>query len=357
MECDIVIPVWNLMETTKRCVESIIRHTEYPYRLIIIDNGSNEPTKSYLQSLLGDKRISKITVFRNEKNLGAAPAFNQGMKMAKGNYILLLNNDTIVTSGWLKEMIRAIESDERVGIVNPDSNNLGTNVPKGILMDDFVKKHIHPRKGEYVEIPCAVGFCYLMKRQLIDDIGIWSQEYESGNYEETEHCILARKAGFKMLVAKGAYVYHQVHATFKVLTTDKEEFNRIFESDKKKFENKYGTTKRVFFLVSGNGQNNPESLSSIFYSVASKGVWVNAIMRKELQGYNFKKHGWVKLFFWSNILFIFRALLKTITKKKKYDVLVVPANYFRIFKTFKFMHKAKVLVFGDNQKLDAFLDK
>ena len=75
MKCDIIIPVWNQLEVTKDCVDSIIRNTKYPFRLVIIDNASDKKTTDYLDSLKADKRLGLLLI-RNEKNFGFVKAVN-----------------------------------------------------------------------------------------------------------------------------------------------------------------------------------------------------------------------------------------------------------------------------------------
>lgn len=342
-KCDIVIPVWNLKEVTERCIESIIAHTKYPYRLVIVDNGSDATTREYLAGLKNDSHIDEVLLIRNEENLGAAPAFNQGMKAATSPYVLLLNNDTIVTEEWLSEMIKALNSQDDIGIVNPDSNNLGTEIPKGMAIDEFYEKVTKKHKGEFIEISDAVGFCYLMSRKLLDTIGIWSEEYGFGNYEETEHCIEAKRAGFKILMAKGAYVWHEIHATFKTLNLDKADFDKIFEEDKVKFEAKYGRTKRVLFIVSTNDEHTLAGLSEAMYNAAHSGMWVHAIAHPDTKKYPFKKHGWITYFYYGTLLFKWRILLRMCIKKKKYDeIYVVEKKYVDFYQRWKHFHKADV---------------
>src|SRR3989338_1707235 len=109
MMCDIVIPVWNQPTFTKECIESIVKNTDVDYRLIIIDNASGEETKSYLESLK-EQRGLKLLLIRNENNLGFLKAANQGMRLSDAQYICLINNDTLVTDGWLSEMIEVAQS-------------------------------------------------------------------------------------------------------------------------------------------------------------------------------------------------------------------------------------------------------
>src|ERR1044071_10297781 len=90
----LVIPLYNQVEYTRRCVESLARCTEQPYELILVDNGSTDGTGEFLASV-------KATVIRNAVNLGCAKAWNQGVRAATGDVIGILNNDIVVTPGWL----------------------------------------------------------------------------------------------------------------------------------------------------------------------------------------------------------------------------------------------------------------
>lgn len=106
------------MQLTKECRDSIIRHTSSPYRLIVIDNGSQRQTKEYLEELTRNNNIL-ITLIRNETNLGYIKAVNQGLNASNGDYVCLLNNDTRVEDGWLEELINVAQSNPEIGIVTP----------------------------------------------------------------------------------------------------------------------------------------------------------------------------------------------------------------------------------------------
>ncbi|MBU1863267.1 MAG: glycosyltransferase family 2 protein [Candidatus Omnitrophica bacterium] len=349
--CDIIIPVWNLKETTERCIESIITHTRYPYRLVMIDNGSDEPTKTYLEQLKNDTRINQYHCIRNEKNLGAAPAYNQGMKASYAPYILLLNNDTVVTERWLSEMISVAELANDIGIVNPDSNNLGTTIPKGASLDEFAQKHMSEYKGRSIEMAEAVGFCYLMKREVLDRIGVWSEEYGFGNYEETEHCILARKEGIRIMLAQGAFVFHEEHATFNTLFKKRSSFEEIFENDKKKFEEKYGKNKRVLYVVTTTDRKVLKKIDTATYTTAAGGTWVHVIVKDATRDYVFeRKHRWITFFTYSPHFFIVRCFLKIYFKKKRYDEIYVDSNaLYAVFKRYALFLRAKIILFEQSE--------
>jgi len=112
----IVIPTHNQLAYTRECLASIRQRTDEPYELIVVDNGSTDGTVEYLHSLAG------VTVISNPENRGFPVAVNQGIRAARGRHLLLLNNDCIVTTGWLGRLLRALGSDPRIGLVGPVSN-------------------------------------------------------------------------------------------------------------------------------------------------------------------------------------------------------------------------------------------
>jgi O-antigen biosynthesis protein len=116
----IIIVTFNQLEYTRQCVESIRLMTDEPYELIFVDNASTDGTVDYLKSLAG------ATVIENAENRGFPAAVNQGIIAATGRSILLLNNDTIVTTGWLRRLLVALDSDPKIGLAGPCSNLVGS---------------------------------------------------------------------------------------------------------------------------------------------------------------------------------------------------------------------------------------
>jgi len=119
----LVILTCNQLAFTKKCIASIYKHTSEPFELIVVDNGSTDGTIPYLEAL-SKKRENKVAIkiIQNEKNLGFAAGNNQGIAASVGDYILLMNNDIVVTPGWLDRLIRCAEKDPSIGIVGPLSN-------------------------------------------------------------------------------------------------------------------------------------------------------------------------------------------------------------------------------------------
>jgi GT2 family glycosyltransferase len=167
--CDIIIPVWNQPEVTRECIDSILRNTGYPYRLIIIDNGSETPVQSYLLGLK-EKKDLDLLLIRNDKNLGFVKAVNQGVVVSDAPYLCIMNNDTIATSGWLEEMVGVIEANPSIGLLNPSSNTSG-QFPGEKSIDEYALS-LKPLKGQMQELYTCRGFCMLVTREAIRRVGL-----------------------------------------------------------------------------------------------------------------------------------------------------------------------------------------
>jgi O-antigen biosynthesis protein len=209
----IVILTYNQVEMTKRCIDSIREHTPENYELIVVDNHSTDDTVSYL------KKQKDIRCIFNDENKGFAGGCNQGIEISTGDYVLLLNNDTVVTKGWLGNMIRVIEKD-KVGLVGPVSNYVsGTQqIPVHYrTMDqlpEFAAAYTKQMENKDKQVLRLVGFCLLIKREVIDDIGILDELYVKGSFEDDDYCLRAAIAGYQLRIALDSYVHHEGHVTF-----------------------------------------------------------------------------------------------------------------------------------------------
>ena len=218
---DIIICIHNALEDVKACLESIIRYTNHPYFLILVDDGSDQETKDYLNYF---SQVQNTLLIRNEIAKGYTFAANQGLQKSTSEYCLLLNSDTIVTPNWLDRMVSCGESDSKIGIVGPLSNTASWQsipqvtsggdwaenlLPEGINIEDMgniVAKFSHCL---YPRIPFINGFCFMIKRQVLEEIGYFDEEnFGAGYGEENDFCLRTRKAGWELAIADDVYVYH-----------------------------------------------------------------------------------------------------------------------------------------------------
>lgn len=206
----IVIPVFNNWEFTYACLRSVAEHTSTPYELIVVDNHSTDQTPQLLASMEG------ITVITNETNEVFVNACNQAANKASGNYLMLLNNDTEVTPGWLEAMLEPM-ADTGTGIVGaklvyPDGrlqeaggiiwrDGTGCNYGHG---DDPDLPQFNYRKN----VDYCSGACLLVRRSLWDEIGGFDTRYAPAYYEDTDLCFAARALKQAVVYQPSARIVH-----------------------------------------------------------------------------------------------------------------------------------------------------
>ncbi len=284
MRCDIIIPIWNQLEFTRECVENLIKNTGCPYRLILIDNASDSATRVYLEGIAGDKTLD-AKLIRNETNLGFVKAVNQGLRITEGPYVCVLNNDTVPAPRWLERMIEFAETHPDVGLINPQCDgHLDTPI-------DAYAKALAGYKGEYMEMNQCQGFCMLIKRALIDKIGILDEAFGIGGFDDTDYSMRAHLAGFRCAAIKDAYVYHRLHASFNE-SGDREDWVR---RNQKIYYDKWGKHRRVGIAVCLD-LFNADSVSPVLKSAYTFArnwswvhIWINAKVKKDLFKNEIKK--------------------------------------------------------------------
>jgi GT2 family glycosyltransferase len=213
----IVILTRNALDYTKLCIDSIRKHTPEHMELIFIDNGSTDGTVPYLQTIANSKLI------RNDYNKGFSVGCNQGMAEAAGEYIILLNNDTVVTAGWLTRLLGWLKQDPSIGIVGPCTNfaysaQMVHPVPYQSMeeMELFAKVLMNHYEGKGIVAERLIGFCMAFHRNLIETIGGLDEQFFPGCYEDDDFCLRTRISGKRLWVAKDVYVHHHGNISFHV---------------------------------------------------------------------------------------------------------------------------------------------
>jgi len=221
----IIILAHNQWVQTEICLLSIERHTREPHEIIVVDNGSGDETRENLRSFL--LRKQNLKVIRNNKNLGFAAGNNQGIAIAQGEFVVLLNNDTIVTSGWLGRMLDIFRRHPETGVVGPMSNyvsgpQLIENIENNTIeeIDSFAERWRREHEGQNFPIYRVVGFCLLTKREVINRIGGLDEQFGSGNFEDDDFCLRATLIGYHARVAQDVFIHHSGSQTFKFMGID-----------------------------------------------------------------------------------------------------------------------------------------
>ncbi|MGO1043855.1 glycosyltransferase [Clostridioides difficile] len=234
----IIILTYNQIEYTKLCIESIRKFTpKDKYEIIIIDNNSSDGTVEWLKSQTDIKSVY------NDKNLGFPKGCNQGIELAKGENILLLNNDIIVTPNWLYNLNKALWSQDNISAVGPITNACSyyqqINVDYKSIEDMFIfaqkinKSNISSWKYRVK----LVGFCMLIKKAVLDKIGTLDELFTPGNFEDDDLSFRMLEAGYKLLLCEDTFIHHFGSVSFK---ENRNKYTDIMDINRRKFKIKWG---------------------------------------------------------------------------------------------------------------------
>jgi len=240
----IVIPVVDQLKFVKKCIESVYKYTNN-FELIIIDNNSGKETADYLQFL------PDITYFKNNENKGVPYAWDQGIKLAKHDYICFLNSDTIMSVNWLGKMMKAFKIKADCGSVGPTTSYAGNaqcnktvERMRYAMGENRINQFAHTLDINYHPYG-LMGFAFVTKREVFDKVGVFDYKtFKLGCTEENEFQYRAAKlGGYQSYWATQSYVHHFGHATFNGLNIDPNKYNT---TARKKWEESRGKVKPKF---------------------------------------------------------------------------------------------------------------
>lgn len=237
----IVILTFNQLDKTRDCVDSIRRHTPILHEIIFVDNGSTDGTTDWLRKLCSEN--DNYTLIENNENRGFAAGCNQGIAAAIGEYVLLLNNDVIVTENWLDGLLECLLLTPDGGITGPMTNNIsGIQQVPGVQyesveeIDAFALNFREKNRHRRIPYRRIVGFCMLFRKNLVDAIGLLDENFGSGNFEDDDFCLRAELEGYRNVIAADVFIHHVGSATFKGNNID---FTSAMTGNRKVFNDKW----------------------------------------------------------------------------------------------------------------------
>lgn len=238
----IVIVTYNNLRLNQACLQSIFLETDYPnYEVIVVDNGSSDGTAEWLDDEAS--REPRLTVIHNSDNRGFSAANNQGLRAARGEFLCLLNNDTIVAQGWLATLINHLRVRPDLGLVGPVSNQVGNEakVPVGYKnIDDmpvWAEAYCRQHDGETAVIGMLAFFCVVLSRAVYEQTGELDERFGLGYFEDDDYCLRVRTQGYHLRFARDAFVHHWQGATFELLGEGS--LLRIHRENRQKYETKW----------------------------------------------------------------------------------------------------------------------
>lgn len=244
----IIVPVIYRPDLAKVCIDSIINYTKFQYELILVQEGDDKEVTELLKSY-------DVKFVQNKVPKGFAGAMNSGIGLSKGSHYCFLNSDTVAIPGWLEYMMEAFK-DEEVGLVTPTYSEM----PGQQSIAKYTDK-----KFEYVDEPLSLkGVCFLISKKAIDEIGGWDEDFGLGGGDDNDMTYRIKKGGYKLVIAREAYIYHYGSASFR------EEFSHDENRSKKyavgqfaKFRKKHLTDEkpRVFIAIPDKDGVNRDELT------------------------------------------------------------------------------------------------
>ncbi len=246
----IIIPAKDNWEYTRLCLDSLVRYADVPYELIIVDNGSLAALEDPLKNWKTKNKETRLKYIRSNKNLGFAGGCNRGLQVAAGDFIFILNNDTVITPRFFSTLLKPLKGSAEVGITGPVSNfvagaqqiaadKLRYNNPDEADIEKiagYANKICKKFKGRVTPTTNLVGLCLAMKKEVIQRIGGFDERFYPGNFEDVDFCVRALLQGFKLMICQDAFLYHFGNRTFH---SGKEDYRQCLEENLAKFLKKW----------------------------------------------------------------------------------------------------------------------
>jgi GT2 family glycosyltransferase len=239
----IVVATWENLVFARLCLESVLANTSSPtYELMVVDNGSADETPEYLRSLAGAH--PQVRVITNDRNRGFPAAVNQGLAAARGQLMVILNDDTVVPPGWLQRLARHLD-DAGLGLVGPMTNHSPDEAQieasyrtYGELLE-FARAHGRASPSHLVEVETVLMFCAALRRDVYRRVGPLDEGFQLGLFEDDDYSTRVRAGGYRVAYARDVFVHHFGQTTLGRLARSGE-YGALFHANRRRFEEKWG---------------------------------------------------------------------------------------------------------------------
>ena len=243
----VVVVTWNGRDFNRLCLESLLARTEWPnLEILVVDNGSTDGTRDLLEAI--EERDSRVRVIFHDENRGFAAACNAGLAAATGEILVILNNDTVVTRGWLTALARHLAADPKLGLVGPVTNAIANaaRVTVGYTdvsgLAEWAEDYVRAHDREAFEIPMLALFCAAMPRRVFQEVGPLDERFGAGLFEDDDYNRRVHEKGWEVRCARDAFVHHWQMASFRRL--GREAYLALYAENKRRYEEKWRDSAR-----------------------------------------------------------------------------------------------------------------
>ena len=239
----VIILTFNNLDLTKACLDSVLKRSDYPnLEVIVVDNASTDGTPAYLEDF--GQRHPEVRMLLNSENLGFAAGNNVGLAIATGDYLVVLNNDTVVTPGWVLTLLRHFQRVPALGLLGPVTSNIGNEARIEISYPDLAHmpatalNYTLGHMGERYPMTNVAFFCTIFPRSTYERCGEISEDYGLGFFEDDDYCRKVDAAGLAIACAEDVFVHHHLSASFNKMNDEKR--RALVERNKAIYESKWG---------------------------------------------------------------------------------------------------------------------
>ncbi|MGA2593989.1 MAG: polysaccharide pyruvyl transferase family protein [Bryobacteraceae bacterium] len=240
----IIVVTHDSAEFVRPCLRSIACETSYPnYEVIVVDNASTDGTLPELQECAAAN--PRIRLQALSTNMGFAAANNTGARVAGGEYLILLNIDTMVTSGWIGRLLGHLRRDPQIGVICPVTNFAGNEALIDVAylsageMQAFALEVARRNARRVLDIDVAPLFCAALRKTLWEELGGLDERFEIGMFEDDDFSLRVRKRGLRAVAAEDCFVHHFGQGSFAKLP--RSAYDEVFANNQRRFEEKWNT--------------------------------------------------------------------------------------------------------------------
>lgn len=242
----VIVVTYNNLSYTIACLASVVANSQYSaLEIIVVDNASIDGTSEYLKNWANEAFNRSIIL--NSTNAGFAAANNQGLAIAKGEFFVLLNNDTFVTPGWVRTLHNHLKRDSTIGLIGPVTNNIGNEAKIALdyksmgQMVAAAKQYTNSHINKINDIATAAFFCVMFSRDLYNKVGQLDESYGLGFFEDDDYCRRIEQTGLRIVCTDDVFIHHQLSASFLQLPSQIR--RNLFLKNKLIYETKWGAWK------------------------------------------------------------------------------------------------------------------